>query len=110
MACCFAVQAGLIWKVQTTGSKSAGIGATAGQCAVDILIGSSILTLRSTVLFVYMGLFTTGFQAVVWVYPSEILSLRLRQKGSAVATAVNWICNFAIVEMTPSALEAIGYK
>jgi hypothetical protein len=57
-----------------------------------------------------MGLFTTGFQAVVWVYPSEILSLRLRQKGSSISTACNWLCNWAIVEMTPSALENIGYK
>jgi hypothetical protein len=57
-----------------------------------------------------MGLFTTGFQAVVWVYPSEILSLRLRQKGSSLSTSINWIANFAVVEMTPSALEAIGYK
>lgn len=68
MACCFAAEAGLIHDVQMNGSKGAGAAATA-------------------VLFLYMGLFTTGFQAVVWVYPSEILSLRLRQKGSAISTA-----------------------
>jgi hypothetical protein len=38
----------------------------------------------------------TGFQGVVWVYPSEILPLRLRQKGSALSTAVNWLTNYAI--------------
>lgn len=91
MACTFAAQAGLIWKVETTGSKAAGAGATA-------------------VLFLYMGLFTTGFQAVVWVYPSEILPLQMRSKGSSISTAANWICNFAIVEMTPSAVANIGYK
>jgi hypothetical protein len=91
MACTFAAQAGLIWKVETTGSKTAGAAATA-------------------VLFLYMGLFTTGFQAVVWVYPSEILPLNMRSKGSSISTAANWICNFAIVEMTPSAVANIGYK
>ncbi|KAI5452308.1 hypothetical protein NCC49_000871 [Naganishia albida] len=91
MACTFAAQAGLIWRVETTGSSAAGAAATA-------------------VLFVYMGLFTTGFQAVVWVYPSEILPLAMRAKGSSISTAANWICNFAIVEMTPSAIANIGYK
>lgn len=91
MAGTFAAQAGLIWKVELTGSKSAGAAAVA-------------------VLFLYLGLFTTGFQAVVWVYPSEILPLQLRQKGSSISTAANWICNFAIVEMTPSAIKNIGYK
>ncbi|KAJ9102618.1 hypothetical protein QFC19_004727 [Naganishia cerealis] len=91
MACTFAAQAGLIWKVETSGSKAAGAAATA-------------------VLFLYMGLFTTGFQAVVWVYPSEILPLQMRSKGSSISTAANWICNFAIVEMTPSAVANIGYK
>lgn len=91
MACTFTAQAGLIWKVETAASKAAGAGATA-------------------VLFLYMGLFTTGFQAVVWVYPSEILPLQMRSKGSSISTAANWICNFAIVEMTPSAVANIGYK
>ncbi|KAJ9110739.1 hypothetical protein QFC20_002780 [Naganishia adeliensis] len=91
MACTFAAQAGLIWKVETSGSRAAGAAATA-------------------VLFVYMGLFTTGFQAVVWVYPSEVLPLAMRAKGSSISTAANWICNLAIVEMTPSAIANIGYK
>lgn len=73
MSICFAIETGLIYKVQAAGSSSAGAGAVA-------------------VLFVYLGLFTIGFQAVVWVYPSEILPLRLRAKGSAVSTATNWIC------------------
>lgn len=68
MACTFAAQAGLIHSVQTTASKSAGAGAVA-------------------VLFLYMGLFTTGFQAVVWVYPSEILPLAMRAKGSAISVS-----------------------
>lgn len=43
------------------------------------------------------GAFTIGFQATVWVYPSEILPLQLKQKGSSISTAANWICNFLIV-------------
>ncbi|KAG8689987.1 hypothetical protein FRC11_014524, partial [Ceratobasidium sp. 423] len=61
-------------------------------------------------IFVFMGLFTTGFQAVVWVYPSEILPLRLRAKGSALSTAANWICNYFVVQMTPVAISTIKFR
>ncbi|ORX39791.1 putative hexose carrier protein [Kockovaella imperatae] len=91
MACCFAIEAGCVSAVQRSNSRAAGAVAVA-------------------VLFVYLGLFTIGFQAVVWVYPSEVLPLRLRQRGSAISTFCNWITNFAIVEMTPPALKNIGYK
>jgi hypothetical protein len=50
------------------------------------------------------------FQATVWVYPSEILPLRLRQRGSSVSTACNWIFNYMIVQITPIALNNIGYQ
>lgn len=77
MAAVMAVQAALIYQVQfdTSMAKSAGIAAAA-------------------MLFVFQGAFTIGFQATVWVYPSEILPLRLRQRGSAISTAANWICNY----------------
>jgi MFS family permease len=77
MAAVMAVQAALIFQVQnnTSVAKSAGIAAAA-------------------MLFVFQGAFTIGFQATVWVYPSEILPLRLRQRGSSISTAANWICNY----------------
>ncbi|KAG9089175.1 hypothetical protein FRC06_001683, partial [Ceratobasidium sp. 370] len=61
-------------------------------------------------IFLFMGLFTIGFQAVVWVYPSEILPLRLRIKGSALSTAVNWLCNYLVVQITPVSVQSIGYR
>lgn len=66
------VQTGLIYNVQndTSIARSCGIAAAA-------------------MLFLFEGAFTIGFQATVWVYPSEILPLRLRQRGSSVSTAVN---------------------
>ena len=52
MAAVMAVQAGLIYQVQfaTSIKHAAGIGASA-------------------MLFVFLGAFTVGFQATVWVYP-----------------------------------------
>jgi sugar porter (SP) family MFS transporter len=75
MAAVMVVQTGLIWNVQnkTSIAKSCGAGAAA-------------------MLFIFQGAFTVGFQATVWVYPSEILPLKLRQRGSSISTASNWIC------------------
>lgn len=102
MAAVMAVQAALIYQVQynTAIAHSAGIGAAA-------------------MLFVFQGAFTVGFQATVWVYPyvsggnedrkplltkfsSEILPLRLRQRGSSISTAANWIFNYVSFSTFPS--------
>ncbi|KAH6971130.1 sugar transporter STL1 [Ilyonectria sp. MPI-CAGE-AT-0026] len=93
MAAVMAIQAGLIYQVQnnTAIAHAAGIGAAA-------------------MLFVFQGAFTVGFQATVWVYPSEILPLRLRQRGSSISTAANWIFNYMIVQITPIAIDRIGWK
>ena len=64
----------------------------------------------AAMLFIFQGAFTIGFQATVWVYPSEILPLRLRQRGSSVSTCANWIMNFLIVYITPPAIRNIGWK
>ncbi|KAF4334422.1 sugar transporter STL1 [Fusarium beomiforme] len=93
MAATMAVQAGLIYQVQnnTTSAHAAGIAAAA-------------------MLFVFQGAFTIGFQATVWVYPAEILPLRLRQRGSSISTAVNWIFNYMIVQITPISIDNIGWR
>ena len=93
MALVMAAQAALVFQVQykTSVAYAAGI---AG----------------AVMLFLFECAFTIGFQATVWVYPSEILPLRLRQKGSSISTAANWICNFLIVQITPPAIENVGWR
>lgn len=58
---------------------------------------------------------------------SEILPLRLRQRGSSISTAANWLCNYVscihhldhfarltfyqiIVQITPPAINNIGWR
>ncbi|KAK8159121.1 sugar transporter STL1 [Phyllosticta citrichinensis] len=93
MATVMAIQCGLIYQVQhkTSIEHAAGIAA-------------------ATMLFIYQGAFTVGFQATVWVYPSEILPLRLRQRGSSLSTASNWVINFAVVMFTPPSISNIGWR
>jgi hypothetical protein len=93
MACVMIVQTGLIYNVQ----NNTPIAPACGRAAAAML-------------FLFEGAFTVGFQATVWVYPSEVLPLRLRQRGSSVSTACNWIFNFMVVQITPVAISAVGYK
>ncbi|KZL66728.1 sugar transporter stl1 [Colletotrichum tofieldiae] len=93
MAAVMAVQAALIYQVQnaTAIAKAAGIGA-------------------AVMLFIFQGAFTIGFQATVWVYPSEILPLRIRQLGSSISSATNWLFNYMVVQITPISIASIGWK
>jgi hypothetical protein len=93
MAAVMVVQTGLIYNVQ----NDTPIAAACGRAAAAML-------------FIFQGAFTIGFQATVWVYPSEILPLKLRQKGSSISTACNWIMNFMIVYITPPAIRNIRYR
>ncbi|KAL4879780.1 general substrate transporter [Aspergillus karnatakaensis] len=60
--------------------------------------------------FLYHVAFGIGMLGVPWLYPTEINSLPMRTKGAAVATATNWITNFAIVEITPIGIQNIGWR
>jgi sugar porter (SP) family MFS transporter len=93
MSFVMATQAGLIFAVESNPSTSKSYG-----------IGAAVM------LFLFEGAFTIGFQATVWVLPSELLPLRLRAQGSAVSTACNWIINYMIVQVTPIALKRIGWR
>ncbi|WPG97487.1 general substrate transporter [Acrodontium crateriforme] len=60
--------------------------------------------------FLYYVFFGIGFQGVPWLYPAEINTLALRQKGAALGTATNWIFNFMVVEITPIGIQNLGWK
>ncbi|PVH90868.1 hypothetical protein DM02DRAFT_546939 [Periconia macrospinosa] len=86
-----AVQAALIRPVQykTSSARSAGIAAAA-------------------MLFIFQCAFTIAFQAAC---RSEILPLCLRQRGSAILIAGNWIlCKSIIVQIAPPAISNIGWR
>ena len=63
-----AVQAGMIYQVDPTRRLQKLRGRAPPPCCSSIL-----------------GAFAVGFQSTVWVYPSEILPLRLRQRGSSIS-------------------------
>ncbi|KAG6379731.1 general substrate transporter [Boletus reticuloceps] len=47
---------------------------------------------------------------VSWTFPAEIFPMRVRAKAVSLATATNWLFNFALAWAVPSSLSNIGWK
>ncbi|KAF8588744.1 general substrate transporter [Ramaria rubella] len=82
---------GVLLATGATGSKTRGAAAAA-------------------MMFVFNTFFAIGWLAIPWLYPAEICTLRLRSKGAATATVSNWLFNFVIVQITPIAIQNLGWK
>lgn len=61
-------------------------------------------------LFIFNTFFAIGWLGMTWLYPAEIVPLRIRAPANALATSGNWIFNFMVVMVTPVAFDTIGYK
>ncbi|KAK8152988.1 sugar transporter STL1 [Phyllosticta citrichinensis] len=61
-------------------------------------------------LFVFNSFFSIGWLGITWLYPAEIVPLRIRAPANALSTSANWIFNFMVVMVTPVAFSSIGYK
>jgi len=61
-------------------------------------------------LFIFNSFFAIGWLGMTWLYPSEIVPLRIRAPSSALSTSANWIFNFMVVMVTPVAFATIQYQ
>ena len=61
-------------------------------------------------LFVFNTFFAIGWLGMTWLYPAEIVPLRIRAPANALSTSSNWIWNFMVVMITPVAFQSISYK
>lgn len=52
-------------------------------------------------IWLYFTAFSSGWISVPWLYPAEINSLKFRTKGAALATAMDWLFNYVVVQTTP---------
>ncbi|KAI9685306.1 MAG: hypothetical protein M1822_004679 [Bathelium mastoideum] len=88
-----------------------------GMCTVLVIEAATVATggtgasvVAVIMVFAFEACFTWGWMGCVWVYPPEILPLKIRAKGAALAAAADFLGNFLVVEITPPALQNIGYK
>ncbi|KAJ3078641.1 hypothetical protein HK102_004347 [Quaeritorhiza haematococci] len=59
--------------------------------------------------YTFIVFFSSTWGPVVWVYQSEIFPLRIRAKGTGVATVANWSWNAVIAKVTPLIIEHIDF-
>ncbi|KAH6986719.1 general substrate transporter [Ilyonectria destructans] len=59
--------------------------------------------------FAFILVYGVSYSPLGWALPPEVFSTSSRAKGVALATCVNWICNFTVGVATPPMLEQIGF-
>ncbi|KIW81276.1 hypothetical protein Z517_04301 [Fonsecaea pedrosoi CBS 271.37] len=90
---------------------------SAGLCfcfvMVSILlsIGTKATAYGATAfIFLFQLFYGIGWLPVPWFYPSEINTTRYRARVQAISSAWNWMFVFAVVKITPIALQNIGWR
>lgn len=68
--------------------------------------------LKASIFFLYLYYFVyvLGFLGIPFLYASEVAPVHLRAAVCGISTAVSWLFNFLVVEITPIAFTTIGYK
>ncbi|KAJ5698703.1 hexose carrier protein [Penicillium macrosclerotiorum] len=90
---------------------SIGMGICMLLSAIFVGIGTKGLGYAAAVvLYIFQTFFTLGWQSNMWIYPSELLPLKLRLRGGALAVVSQWLFTFLVVEITPVMITNIGYK
>lgn len=105
------------WMIDRVGRRKLFISMALGMCVVLICEAISVAMDNPSAsiaavffVFAFDACFTWGWMATVWLYPAEILPLKTRAKGAALAASADFLGNFLVVEITPPALQNIGYK
>ena len=92
-------------------SMAIGMGLVLLGEAVATAVGTRAGAIAAVVfLFLFEAFFTWGWMACVWIYPPEILPLKIRAKGSALAAAADFIGNWLVVEVTPVGIAKMGWR
>lgn len=61
-------------------------------------------------IYLYVIGYSASWGPIPWVYLSEIFPTRLRGYGVGMGAATQWLFNFVITEITPAAVNHIGYR
>ncbi|KAK3371226.1 hypothetical protein B0T24DRAFT_667929 [Lasiosphaeria ovina] len=67
-------------------------------------------TLVVIMVMTYNAAFGYSWGPIPWLYPPEILPLKIRSKGASLSTATNWAFNWLVGEMTPVLQELITWR
>lgn len=85
-------------------------GSMAILAGMTYLGGSGPGIVAAAFLFIFNTFFAVGWLGMTWLYPAEIVPLKIRAPSNALSTSANWAFNFMVVMITPVSFTSIGYK
>lgn len=77
---------------------------------MDKLGGKGPGIVAALFLFIFNTFFAIGWLGMTWLYPAEIVPLRIRAPANALSTSANWAFNFMVVMITPISFSSIKYQ
>ncbi|KAI0821858.1 general substrate transporter [Trametes gibbosa] len=106
-----------LWTVDRYGRRALLMTSATGL-SVCFIIASILLSIgtkgaaygATAMVFIFQIFLGIGFLPIPWLYPAEITTTRIRARGSAISSFFNWMCVFAVVEMTPPAIANISWR
>ncbi|KAG9311786.1 general substrate transporter [Chiua virens] len=106
-----------IFLIDRIGRRKLMLFGAVGQCLTMVLLavlgsiqGNSTQVVSSVLLFVFNSFFAVGWLGMTWLYPAEIVGLRIRAPANALSTASNWIFNFMVVMVTGPSFNNISWR
>ncbi|KAJ3810638.1 general substrate transporter [Lentinula aff. lateritia] len=108
-----------IFLIDRVGRRKLMIFGGVGQCLTMVLLAvlgsinnsaADINIVSAVLLFVFNSFFAIGWLGMTWLYPAEIVGLRMRGPANALSTASNWTFNFLVVMITGPAFQNISWK
>ncbi|KAJ3883204.1 general substrate transporter [Lentinula edodes] len=106
-----------IFLIDRIGRRKLMIFGGVGQCLTMVLLAvlgsinnSAADIVSAVLLFVFNSFFAIGWLGMTWLYPAEIVGLRMRGPANALSTASNWTFNFLVVMITGPAFQNISWK
>nr|KAJ3420055.1 hypothetical protein HK105_006159 [Polyrhizophydium stewartii] len=84
------------------------------HCLVCLFFGlsqqtSALSWLAIVSVYIFLFGFASTWGPIVWTYQSEIFPMRVRAKGTGVATMSNWTWNAVIAKITPKIIARINF-
>lgn len=90
---------------------AAGMSISMALLAVMTKVGGSACGIvAAAFLFIFNTFFAIGWLGMTWLYPAEIVPLKIRAPANALSTSANWAFNFMVVMITPVSFSSIGYQ
>lgn len=105
-----------IFLIDRVGRRKLMLFGAIGQCLTMVLLAilgsidtSATQVVSAVLLFVFNSFFAVGWLGMTWLYPAEIVGLRIRASANAMSTASNWIFNFMVVMVTGPSFNNISW-